>query len=114
MAMVDSWVSELGDEIINRIPDRVDYVEMRRHTLGSSLVMAVTRIGHEQQIPPEILRSPVIGSLADMASDYVGLVNDIVSHQKEIEFEGELHNGVLTVQQFSGAASSRPSRSSTI
>ena len=34
--------------------------------------------------------------------DYACLLNDVFSYQKEIEFEGEVHNGVLVVQNFFG------------
>ena len=33
--MLESWLWELGNQVQNRIPDPVDYVEMRRHTFGS-------------------------------------------------------------------------------
>jgi len=42
----------------------------------------------------------VIRGLEDSAADYASLMNDIFSYQKEIEFEGELHNCVLVVQNF--------------
>jgi germacradienol/geosmin synthase len=34
------------------------------------------------------------------AHDYACFLNDLFSYQKEIEFEGELHNMVLVVQKF--------------
>ena len=39
-------------------------------------------------------------ALENSAADYACLINDVFSYQKEIEFEGELHNGVLVVQNF--------------
>jgi germacradienol/geosmin synthase len=102
LVMVDAWLWELADEIINRIPDPVDYLEMRRQTFGSSLTKFLTRLAHGPQLPPELLRAPVIQSLEDIASDYAGLLNDVFSYQKEMEFEGEAHNGVLSVQDFLG------------
>ncbi|MGH3927745.1 MAG: terpene synthase family protein, partial [Pseudonocardiaceae bacterium] len=38
--------------------------------------------------------------LENSAQDYACFTNDIFSYQKEIEFEGELHNCVLVVQKF--------------
>jgi germacradienol/geosmin synthase len=38
--------------------------------------------------------------LDNSAADYACLANDIFSYQKEIQFEGELHNCVLVVQSF--------------
>ena len=53
-------------------------------------------------------------SLENAAADYACLTNDVFSYQKEIEFEGELHNGVLVVQNFLDVDyAERPSASST-
>jgi germacradienol/geosmin synthase len=102
LAMVDSWLWELAEEMLNRIPDPVDYVEMRRNTFGSGLTMALTRIAHSQGVPEEIFASAVLGSLNDSAADYAGLLNDVFSYRKEMQYEGEVHNGVLTVEHFFG------------
>ncbi len=39
-------------------------------------------------------------SLENAYSDYVGLLNDLYSYQREMEVEGELHNFVLVVERF--------------
>ncbi|MEV0774467.1 terpene synthase family protein [Streptomyces sp. NPDC050428] len=98
--MTASWVWELANQIQNRIPDPVDYIEMRRHTFGSNMTMSLSRIGHAGAVPPEIYRSGPMTSLQNAAQDYACLMNDLFSYQKEIEFDGELHNGVLVVQSF--------------
>jgi germacradienol/geosmin synthase len=100
MAMVDSWLWELGGEILNRIPDPVDYLEMRRHTFGCSLTMTLARLAKAPDLPPEVFQAEAMTVLQETASDYACLVNDIFSYQKEIEFEGRVHNSVLSVQQF--------------
>ena len=38
----------------NRIPDPVDYVEMRRNTFGSELTMSLSRLTHGVLVPPEV------------------------------------------------------------
>ncbi len=98
--MLDSWLWELDNQRHNRIPDPVDYVEMRRHTFGSELTMSLARLGYGPDIPPEIYRARPIQSMENSAMDYACLINDMFSYQKEIQFEGELHNGVLVVQNF--------------
>ncbi|MFE7264438.1 germacradienol/geosmin synthase [Streptomyces sp. NPDC057592] len=100
--MTASWVWELANQAQNRIPDPVDYVEMRRMTFGSDLTMSLCRLGHGRKVPPEIYRSGPLRSLENAAADYACLLNDLFSYQKEIEFEGEVHNGVLVVQNFFG------------
>ncbi|MGH3902570.1 MAG: terpene synthase family protein [Pseudonocardiaceae bacterium] len=98
--MTASWLWELANHIQHRIPDPVDYVEMRRKTFGSDLTMNLARIERAARIPPEIFRTRAMRGLENSAQDYSCFTNDIFSYQKEIEFEGELHNCVLAVQKF--------------
>jgi len=98
--MTESWLWELANHIQNRVPDPVDYIEMRRRTFGSDLTMSLSRLAHGQSVPPELYRTRTMRGLDDSAADYACLVNDLCSYQKEIEFEGELHNCVLVVQDF--------------
>ncbi|GII91563.1 terpene synthase family protein [Sinosporangium siamense] len=98
--MTESWLWEIGNHIQNRIPDPVDYVEMRRRTFGSPLTKALQRLRHGDTLPPEIYQTRTIMGLDNASSDYSALMNDVFSYQKEIEFEGELHNCVLVVQDF--------------
>ncbi|MFC9278952.1 germacradienol/geosmin synthase Cyc2 [Streptomyces collinus] len=100
--MTESWVWELSNQLQNRVPDPVDYLEMRRATFGSDLTLSLCRMGHGPAIPPEVYRSGPVRSLENAAIDYACLVNDVVSYQKEIEYEGEIHNAVLVVQHFFG------------
>jgi germacradienol/geosmin synthase len=98
--MTASWLWELANQAQNRIPDPVDYMEMRRHTFGSDMTMSLSRIGLGSSVPREIYRSGPMRSLENAAQDYACLMNDVFSYQKEVEFEGEVHNGVLVVQNF--------------
>jgi germacradienol/geosmin synthase len=98
--MTTSWLWELANHIQQRIPDPVDYIEMRRKTFGSDLTMSLARITRTEEIPPEIFRTRAIRGLENSAQDYACLTNDIFSYQKEIGFEGELHNCVLVVEKF--------------
>ncbi|MDQ0937403.1 germacradienol/geosmin synthase Cyc2 [Streptomyces turgidiscabies] len=100
--MTESWVWELANQIQNRIPDPIDYLEMRRATFGSDLTMSLCRIGHGRTVPPEVYRSGPVQSLEKAAADYAMLINDVFSYQKEIQYEGEIHNGILVVQNFFG------------
>ncbi|MDN3293282.1 terpene synthase family protein [Streptomyces ficellus] len=98
--MLESWLWELHNMAQHRVPDPVDYIEMRRLTFGSDLTMSLARLRHEHGLPPEIFRSGTVRALENSAADYAALLNDLISYQKEIEVEGELHNGVLVVQTF--------------
>jgi germacradienol/geosmin synthase len=99
-AMTASWLWELANQIQHRIPDPVDYVEMRRQTFGSDLTMNLARITQAGEIPPGLFRTRAMRGLENSAQDYACFTNDIFSYQKEIEFEGEVHNCVLVVQEF--------------
>ncbi|MGW3007401.1 terpene synthase family protein [Streptomyces sp. NPDC001219] len=98
--MTASWLWEIGNQIQHRVPDPVDYIEMRRATFGADLTMSLSRLTRARQIPPEIYRSGPLRALENAAADYAGLMNDVFSYQKEIEYEGEVHNGILVVQTF--------------
>ncbi|MET9071576.1 germacradienol/geosmin synthase Cyc2 [Streptomyces sp. NPDC004232] len=100
--MTESWVWELSNRLQNRIPDPVDYLEMRRATFGSDLTLNLARGGYGPAIPPEVHRSGPVRSLENAAVDYACLLNDIFSYQKEIEYEGDIHNAILVVQNFFG------------
>jgi germacradienol/geosmin synthase len=98
--MVDSWLWELANHIENRIPDPVDYVEMRRATFGSDLTMALCQLKLGDAIPPSLFRTRPMSALTNSAQDFCCLMNDVFSFQKEIQYEGEINNGVLVVQNF--------------
>ncbi|MEV6791798.1 terpene synthase family protein [Streptomyces sp. NPDC051320] len=98
--MTASWLWELANQAQHRVPEPVDYIEMRRLTFGADFTMALARLGHGHRIPDEVFRSGTIKSLESSAADYAALLNDVFSYQKEIEFEGEVHNAVLVVQTF--------------
>ncbi|MGE6760145.1 family 2 encapsulin nanocompartment cargo protein terpene cyclase [Corallococcus interemptor] len=100
--MTDSWVWELNNQLLNRVPDPVDYVEMRRKTFGSDLTMSLSRLSKGDAVPEDVFNTRTLRGLENSAADYACFVNDLFSYQKEIEFEGELNNCVLVVQKFLG------------
>ncbi|WP_086829790.1 Geosmin synthase [Streptomyces sp. NRRL B-24572] len=99
-AMLDSWMWEMHNVVQHRVPDPVDYIEMRRSTFGSELTTLLCRLRQETTLPPAVLASGTVRSLENAVMDYGALVNDLFSYQKEIEVEGEVHNGVLVLQKF--------------
>ncbi|TDC62785.1 hypothetical protein E1200_24600 [Actinomadura sp. GC306] len=100
--MVESWVWELNNHLQGRIPDPVDYIEMRRHTFGSELTMSLSRIEHAHAVPAHVFETRTLRELDASAMDVACLLNDCFSYQKEIEYEGELNNGVLAIENFFG------------
>lgn len=98
--MTGSWLWELANQIQNRVPDPVDYIEMRRKTFGADMTRSLSQIVLGDDLPAEIYCSRPMVNLANSASDHGTLTNDLFSYRKEIEFEGEIHNCVLVVQKF--------------
>jgi germacradienol/geosmin synthase len=104
LEMLGSWVWEVGNLAVNRVPDPVDYVEMRRKTFGADLTMSLARLGPDGTgaLPGEIEATRVVREMQTAAADYACFTNDLFSYQKEVQFEGELHNMVVVTGQFLG------------
>ncbi|MFF5933920.1 germacradienol/geosmin synthase [Streptomyces sp. NPDC012508] len=98
--MLDSWMWELHNQAQHRVPDPVDYIEMRRFTFGSDMTMLLCKLRRTDGLPSGIFDSGAVRALENSAADYAALLNDLFSYQKEIEVEGEVHNGVLVLQKF--------------
>ncbi|MFD6065839.1 MULTISPECIES: terpene synthase family protein [Amycolatopsis] len=98
--MTASWVWEVANQAQNRVPDPVDYVEMRRRTFGSDLTKSLARLRLGEVVPPEIYQNRVLFELDTAAQDYAAFSNDLFSYQKEVEYEGEVHNLVYVVERF--------------
>lgn len=100
--MLESWLWELHNHAQHRVPDPVDYIEMRRKTFGTDLIMHLARLRHADVLPTEFSHSSIVQAMENAVADYGFLVNDTVSYQKERQYEGELHNMVLVVENFFG------------
>jgi germacradienol/geosmin synthase len=98
--MTRSWLWELANQVAGRIPDPVDYVEMRRRTFGADLMMILARPAHGHLVPEEMYQHRTVRQLENAAQDYAGFTNDLFSYQKEVGYEGELHNLVVVVRHF--------------
>ncbi|HUQ56674.1 terpene synthase family protein [Lentzea sp.] len=106
-AMLDSWVWEVVNMHHNRIPDPVDYVEMRRSTFGSEMTTSLSRLSHSATVPPQLWQTRVVQSMERSAMDYCTMLNDVFSYLKEIQYEGEVHNIVRVVENFLGVPQAR-------
>ncbi|MFC5721653.1 germacradienol/geosmin synthase [Streptomyces gamaensis] len=98
--MLDAWLWELANRRQNRVPEPVDYLEMRRRTFGTDLTNKLFRLRQGNAVPQEVYRAEPVVALENAAADYASLANDLFSFQKEIQYEGEMHNAVLVVQNF--------------
>jgi germacradienol/geosmin synthase len=98
--MAESWLWELANHIQHRIPDPVDFFEMRRLTFGADFTSTLRQLTPGREIAPEVSRTRPMMRLINAAQDCGCLINDIFSYRKEIEVEGELNNAVLVMQRF--------------
>jgi germacradienol/geosmin synthase len=100
--MLEGWLWELHTEGQNRVPDPVDYVEMRRDAFGSDLTMSLARLRAGRTVPDEVWNARPLKWMEAAAMDAVCLLNDVVSYHKEIEYEGQLVNGVVVIEEYLG------------
>ena len=99
--MFAAWEWAVHNVIAHRVPDPVDYLEMRRRTVGGQLMVELP-LAVQGSLPEALLTSRAMISLTRAVEDHLGLVNDVVSYQKEIQYEGDFHNSVLVAQSFLG------------
>jgi germacradienol/geosmin synthase len=99
---VQSYFASHWWEIVNiaqdRVPDPIDYIEMRRLSAAGEFTCALAQ--YDLTLPPEVQSSRQIQGLNNTTMDWIALFNDISSYRKEIEFEGEINNGVLVIKRF--------------
>ncbi|MFE2407229.1 germacradienol/geosmin synthase [Kitasatospora sp. NPDC059408] len=100
VVMLESWLWEVANRVHHRIPDPVDYLEMRRSTVASELTLTMPRLVGKWEVPEEIRCSSTMQELEKSAADYGALLNDMFSYQKEMEYEGDFHNSLIVVQSF--------------
>jgi len=77
--MTESWLWELANHIQHRIPDPVDFFEMRRNTFGAGLTISLRQLTPGREIAPEVSRTRPMLRLVSAASDCGCLINDVFS-----------------------------------
>ncbi|HKR48380.1 MAG TPA: germacradienol/geosmin synthase [Pseudonocardiaceae bacterium] len=102
MEFVGSWLWELYNLILDRTPDPVDYIEMRRRTGGAEFSITLAAHLLAEHIPAKVFTTPPMRALALTFADIGPLRNDLFSYEKEIEREFDINNGVLVIQRFLG------------
>ncbi|MBW8481245.1 terpene synthase family protein [Actinomadura parmotrematis] len=99
-AFLDGCAWEMEGAARQRVPDAVDYLEMRRRTGATAI--ACDLLGYaldlDAAVPPALLAA---------FSDQATIANDLRSHAKEVATPGETCNGVLVVQRLLGCGLQR-------
>ncbi|MEC3916265.1 terpene synthase family protein [Nocardia sp. CDC160] len=104
--LFEGWEYVLENEVRQRMPDPVDYLEIRRLTSGGPLFRALDTPSAPEAVPgiADLGDASIVRQLENSAHDYAALANDLYSYQKEIEYDRELHNLVYLTQSFLGCS----------
>ncbi|MFI6101127.1 hypothetical protein ACIA8G_36760 [Lentzea sp. NPDC051213] len=87
---------EVENTARSRVPDPVDYVQMRRLSGGVPWAMVLIEVGLGVEVTvPESLDWQ---RFADAFADVVDLHNDLVSYRRETEYEHDVNNAVVVWQ----------------
>src|SRR5437588_1224824 len=100
--LLEDCLWELANITENRVPNPIDYIEMRRRVGGAPWSANLVELAADAEVPAPIAATRPMRVLKDTFADGVHLRNDIFSYQRETEEEGELNNGVLVMQTFFG------------
>ncbi|MEU2516769.1 terpene synthase family protein [Streptomyces syringium] len=101
-AAANLW--ELANTRRGRIPDPVEYLQMRRRTAGTPLSTVLPLYAHGRDLPAALLAHPTVVALIEAFADNVDLRNDLYSYRKETELEGDRNNAVVVFQHFLGCS----------
>jgi hypothetical protein len=93
----DTIAWECENRNARRIPDLVEFCDMRRQA-GGMVFVAFYELIHGIDLPEPLLMSGTIRRLQSIAMDVTGWINDIGSLNKEIA-AGDVNNFVLVVEQ---------------
>ncbi|RJO75657.1 germacradienol/geosmin synthase [Nocardia panacis] len=91
---------ETSNFALNRIPDPIDQIEMRRLAFGGDLTMGLARLSYDGGVSDEVEQSRTVRDMNTIACDVAMLTNCLFSYQKEIRFEGDPHNTVRVLRNF--------------
>jgi germacradienol/geosmin synthase len=99
---LDESLWELANIRANRVPNPVEYIEMRRKVGGAPWAADLIEHAAGGEVPLELTATRPMRVLRDTFADGVHLRNDIFSYQREVEEEGENSNCVLVLERFLG------------
>ncbi|MGW0519006.1 terpene synthase family protein [Crossiella sp. NPDC003009] len=92
---------EIHNVLLGRVPDPVDYLEMRRQTGGGMFAYGLAMAALGGDLPAAVREHRTMRALAEIFAEAPGIRNDVLSYDKEVR-AGDTHNAVLITQQFLG------------
>ena len=94
----DGRLWELANRAQGRVPDSVDYLEMRRHTVGQGFATDLVR--YALGIGPDTAADELETAFADIAA----WAQDVRAYGAAVEAEGTVNNGVLVLERLLGCS----------
>ncbi|HEX9316773.1 MAG TPA: germacradienol/geosmin synthase, partial [Actinomycetota bacterium] len=101
-ALLEESTWELSNIVEARIPNPIEYVEIRRKVGGAPWSANLVEHANFVEVPDRVAASRPMRVLKDTFADGVHLRNDLFSYQRETETEGEVNNGILVMERFLG------------
>ena len=100
--MMWAWIWELDNLDRGRVPNAIEYVQMRRRTGGAPWSANLVEYAVRAEVPDALAGTRPMRVLADTFSDGSHLCNDQFSYQREVQEEGENSNAVRVFERFLG------------
>lgn len=100
LAMLGAWIWELENDLQNRVPDPIDYMETRRYSIAAEIYLWWAGLALQELVSPKLFTMHPLVELKNITADHTGLVNDIFSYQAEVQYEGSINNSVVIAESF--------------
>ncbi|MEU4212930.1 hypothetical protein AB0F13_23540 [Streptomyces sp. NPDC026206] len=95
---IDAGVQELANNLAGRVPDLIEYALFRRESFAAYTAPCFVELSTGAQIPENIRHTRTVSALLDAFMDHMGLANDIVSYQREVDDERDVNNLVVVLE----------------
>jgi germacradienol/geosmin synthase len=102
VAYFDALLWEVHCNAQGRVPDPVDFVEMRRHTVAADLSARLAAGPLVDRLPPELMANSTMRALVDAFADITSLKADIFGYDRFGPDTGIITNAVQVVRSFFG------------
>jgi (+)-beta-caryophyllene/(+)-caryolan-1-ol synthase len=99
---LDSYAREALERASGRVPPVSEYRRHRRLSSGMLVFTDLAELALGVDLPATVRGLAVVRTLRAATAEYMGLVNDIYSVDKELA-SGQVHNAVCVVMHHSGA-----------
>lgn len=99
--LFNGFVDEAKYRLTAIVPELHSYRKNRRNTVGLYTVLLVAELTDGGFLPPEVSEHPAVQELESVASNLVGLANDIFTVDRELA-RGEVNNTVLVLMHQEG------------